>query len=371
MRLRHAICLLTLIVASSGLYAQTPDADIRARLAAAMQENATLKKLVAELTAMSKELSADIEAQRIAFEEINKRRQKADAERGSKTMDYKIALAENKMLKARIKSLLRARDSSTSKPSGKTRRSSNVKVIHIELQENFWKWWTDPLLLTEHMALRRKLVHLDGDHSIDAWLTRRKGFTGTRVEWNMTLVSVQFTSKLQIDKALKKANQDLTDTLDAVVHGKTRPLRPSNSGITDLRIEARTTSQPAPKPDTDTARLRLLKPSGYYRPKREDIRRQIGNLQESIKLYKRASAAGGLTTIHAVAGNVAAKMLLPGKQLEGVRASKRPGVFITGSVLGASPKAGFFAGRKDTMVQFSVNGECKLKSTSSTETKPE
>ena len=68
-----------------------------------------------------------------------------------------------------------------------------------------------------------------------------------------------------------------------------------------------------------------------------------------------------MTTIHAVAGNIAVRMSLPGRHFENVSLTRRPSVQITGSILSAAPKAGFFAGRTDSMIQFVVVGECKMK----------
>ena len=359
MRVLRAICLLALLGAGPQLHAQVQGDtgnqvnELKAKLTAALTENKMLKKLVADLTEMSKQLSADMAAQRLAVEEMKKNNLKTVAEHQTHAAEYKLALAENKMLKARIKSLLRSGGSGTSKPVTATRDRTNVRLIAIALHEELWKWWTDPLLLTEHITLRRKLVSLDADHSIDAWLTRRKEFAGTRVDWPMKLVSGSIISKDKVDKAWKKADQDLTDTLNAVVYGKTRPGKPDNARIVDRRIGARATSRPATRPRSDTKTAKA--------PSRVEFRRRIRDLQEQIELYKRASEAGGMTTIYAVAGNIAVKMMLPGRHFENVSVTRRPSVQITGSILGAAPKAGFFAGRKDTMIQFVVDGKCKIK----------
>ena len=364
MRVCRIICLLALVAAAGRLYAQVQGDTGKQidELKAALAENKMLKKLVAELTEMSKQLNAEIVAQKLVIEKIEKGNLKAATAYKTRAMEYKLALAENKMLKARIKSLLRSGGSSTSKPAAATKDRTNVRLIAITLHEELWKWWTDPLLLTEHIALRRKLVHLDADHSIDAWLARRKEFAGARVDWPMKLVSGGIISKDKVNKAWKKANQDLTDTLNAMVYGKGRPGKTDNARIVDRRIGARATSRPTTRPRSDTKKAKTLR--------RVDFRKRIRNLQEQIDLYKRASAAGGMTTIYAVAGNIAVKMSFPGRRFENVSVKKRPSVQVTGHILSAAPKAGFFAGRKDSMIQFVVAGECEIKNPPAPEPKP-
>ena len=363
MRVCRIICLLALVAAAGRLYAQVQGDTGKQidELKAALAENKMLKKLVAELTEMSKQLNAEIVAQKLVIEKIEKGNLKAATAYKTRAMEYKLALAENKMLKARIKSLLLSGGSSTSKPATETKDRTNVRLIAIELHEELWKWWTDPLLLTDHVALRRKLVHLDTDHSIDSWLYRRKEFAGTRVDWPMKLVSGSIISKDKVDKALKKANQDLTDTLNAMVYGKGRPTKTDNARIIDRRIAAGATTRPATRPRTRAEKPKTPANTGYLAPRRVDLRKRIRNLQEQIELYKRASTAGGMTTIYAIAGDIAVKMLLPGRRFENVSVRKRPSVQITGHILSAAPKAGFFAGRKGSMIQFVVAGECKMK----------
>jgi hypothetical protein len=242
---------------------------------------------------------------------------------------------------------------STTKP----KRRRNVSYIAIELHEELWKWWTDPQLLTEHIALRRKLVHLDVDHSIDAWLTRRKEFAGTTVNWEMKLVSGRIISREMVDQALKKAKQDLDNTLKSAVYGKPRSRKPNNSKIVDRRIGAHATSRPALK---KPSKIKQTNPY-EHRPPRVDYKKQIRQLQEQIALYKLSSASGGMTTIHAIAGNIAVKMPIPGRHFAKLSLKNRPTVQLKGEIIGATPKAGFFAGRKDSMIQFVVIGECKLK----------
>ena len=369
MTIRCAICVLVLVAAGPRLDAQVqvdPGKQIdelKSKLAAALRENRELRKLMVELTEMSKQLNADVVAQRLVVEETRKKSLKAATEHQKHAMEYKLALAENKMLRARIKSLIRSAGSSTSKPAAVKKDRTNVRLIEIELHEDLWEWWMDPLLLTDHIAMRRKLVHLDADHSIDAWLTRRREFAGTRVDWPMRLVSGSVISKSKVDQARKKAKQDLTDTLRAVVYGKARPAKPDNSRVVDLRIAARATSRPA--------KTKPKKKTGPPTPSRIDLRKRIRHLQEQIELYQRASAAGGLTTIYAVAGNIAVKMDLPGRRFDSISMTRRPRVQITGNILSAAPKAGFFAGRKDTMIQFVVAGECKMKDPPAPKPKPE
>jgi len=367
MRVLRAICLLALVAAGPQLHAQVQGDsgkqidELKAALAAALSENQALKKLVAELTEMSKQLNADLMVQRVTVEKIKKEKLKAATEHQTRAAEYKLALAENKMLKARIKSLLRSGGSSTSKPAAATKDRTNVRLIAITLHEELWKWWTDPQLLTEHIALRRKLVHLDADHSIDAWLVRHKQFAGTRVDWPMKLVSGSIISKKKVDAAWKKANQDLNDTLNAMVYGKTRPRKSDNARIVDRRIGARATTRPASRPRSDKPKVKPPKNTRGPTPRRVDFRKRIRDLQERIELYKTASKAGGMTTIYAVAGDIAVKMSLPGRRFENVSVRKRPSVQVTGNILSAAPKAGFFAGRKSNMIQFVVTGECKIK----------
>ena len=367
MRVCCVICLLALVAAGPQLHAQVQGDtgkqinELKSALAAALAENRALTKLVVEMTEMSKQLNADLLVQRAAVEKIKKDNLKAATEYEKHAMEYKLALAENKMLKARIKSLRRSGGSNTSKPAAATTDRTNERLIAITLHEELWKWWTDPQLLTEHIALRRKLVHLDADHSIDAWLARHGDFAGTRIDWPMKLVSGGIISKKKVDKAWKKAKQDLNDTLNAVVYGKTRPRKPDNSRIVDRRIGARATTRPATGPRSDKGKAKAPKNTSGPTPRRVDFRKGIRNLQEQIELYKTASAAGGMTTIHAVAGNIAVRMSLPGRHFENVSLTKRPSVQITGNILSAAPKAGFFAGRTDSMIQFVVAGECKMK----------
>ena len=377
MTLRCAICLLALAAAGSRIHAQvqadtgTQIDELKTKLAAALVENKMLKKLVAELTEMSKRLNADLLVQRVAVEKIKQDNRKAAAEYQARAAEYKLAMAENKMLRARIKSLIRSGGSSTSKPAAARRNRTNVKLIEIELHEELWEWWTDPLLLTDHIALRRKLVHLDADHSIDAWLARRREFAGTRVDWPMKLVSGSVIPKSKVDQAWKKAKQDLNDTLRAVVYGKVRPGKTDNSRIPDLRIGARATSRPAIGQPNRTKKTKPGKNAEPPAPSRLDLRKRIRHLQEQIELYERASAAGGLTTIYAIAGNIAVKMSLPGRRFENISMTRRPSVQITGNILSAAPKAGLFAGRKDTMIQFVVAGECKMKDLPAPKPRPE
>ncbi|MDP6543559.1 MAG: hypothetical protein QGH60_06165 [Phycisphaerae bacterium] len=357
MRVCCVICLLALVAVGPQLHAQV-QGD---KLTAALAENKMLKKLVVELTAMTKQLNAELLLQRVVVEKIKKDHLKTATGHQKNATEYKLAMAENKMLKARIKSLLRSGDSSTSKPAAATRDRRNVRLIAITLHEELWKWWTDPQLLSEHILLRRKLVHLDGDHSIDAWLVRRKEFAGTRVDWPMELVSGSIISKKKVDAAWKKAKQDLNDTLNAMVYGKGRTGKTDNARIVDRRIAAGATSRPAIGTRRDKRKAKTPKNTAGPTPRRVDFRKRIRNLQEQIELYKTASAAGGMTTIHAVAGNIAVKMSLPGRRFEKVSVKKRPSVQVTGNILSAAPKAGFFAGRKDSMIQFVVAGECKMK----------
>jgi len=377
MRALRAICLLALValVADGTRLNARPQGnggkqidELQAKLKTALTENKELKKLVAELTEMSKQLNADLMVQRVAVEKIKREHVQAAAEYQDRAAKYKLALAENKMLRARIKSLLRSGGSSTSKPAVKKDRP-NVRLIAIELHEELWKWWTDPMLLTEHIALRRKLVHLDADHSIDAWLGRHKEFAGTKVDWSMKLVSGSITSKKKINEAWEKANQDLNDTLNAMIYGKTRPVKTDNERIIDTRIAALATSRPAIKRPEKKQKAKPPDNSGPTTPRRVDFRKRIRDLQERIELYKTASKAGGMTTIYAVAGDIAVKMFLPGRRFENVSLKQRPDVQVTGNILSAAPKAGFFAGRKSNMIQFVVTGECKVKKLLEPETK--
>ena len=367
MKLRCAICLLATIAVGPQLHAQAPDAsekqvnELQAKLTAALAENKTLRKLVSEFTTLIEQHNADLAAQKRAVDEIKRDSLKADAKYQARELEYKLATAENKMLRARIKSLLKPGGSSTTKPESRR----NVRYIAITLHEELWTWWTDPNLLTEHIALRRKLVHLDVDHSIDAWLARRKEFAGTRVDWEMNLVSGKIISKEMVDAALKKAKQDLNNALKAAVYGKPKPRKTDDAKIVDRRITAHATSRPAPKQRSSTI---IADP--YARP-RVDYRTQIRQLQEQIELYKLASAAGGMTTIHAIAGNIAVKMPIPGRHFAKMSLTKRPSVRITGDIVSAAPKAGFFAGRKDSLIQFVVIGECELKNPPAPKPEPE
>lgn len=347
MRLRLVICLIAMLAVAPGGRAE-PKGDAAGRsgeresaLDLARSGNKVLRELVDELTKMNKKHRDDLAVRELVIERLEKDRRKLAAGRRADAEEYKLALAENKMLRARIKSLLRPGASSTTKPKGR----SNTRVISITLHENFWKWWSDPILLSEHIALRRKLTTLDVDHSIDAWLTRRKEFHGTRVNWSMKLVSGTYISKEKVNKAWKKAKQDLNDTLNAAVYGVRRPAKTDNPKVAASRPGAK--KSPPPK---------KAKP-----PLRIDFRKRIRELQEQIEMYKRASAAGGMTTIYAVAGDIAIKMSLPGRRLTNVSLNKRPDVQITADIVSAAPKAGLFIGRKDTMLQFVVTGECKLK----------
>ncbi|MDP6635271.1 MAG: hypothetical protein QGG42_10260 [Phycisphaerae bacterium] len=371
MRLTRTICLIALIASGPRLWAQESANKLQAKLTAALIENETLKKLLVEHSALNQQLSADLVAQRRAVEEIRKEIARTNAQHKSRAMEYRLALAENKMLKARVKSLLRSTGSSTSKPGTAASTRRNVRLIAITLHEELWKWWSDPLLLSEHIALRRKLVHLDVDHGIDAWLTRRKEFAGTRVNWSMKLMSGSIISKDQVNKALKKANRTLDETLRAAVYGQPRPKKPNNTKIVDGRLAARATTRPARKPPAGSGGIKAPKTTGYDRPKRVDFRKQIRQLQEQIDLYKRSSTAGGMTTIYAVAGDIVVKMSLPGRRFENVSAKNRPAVQVTGDILSAGPKAGYFIGRKDTMIQFILSGECKLKNPPPAKPKPE
>ncbi|MDP7287542.1 MAG: hypothetical protein QGH94_06085 [Phycisphaerae bacterium] len=371
MRTLRIILLLAVIAMGQKLYAQTPGDQLQARLAAARAENATLKKLVSELNDLSNQLNADLAVQRQAVKRVQQEKLKAAAKQKNRELEYKLALAENKMLKARIKSLIRSARSSTSKPAAGAGNRKNVRYIEIELREELWKWWTDPILLSEHISLRRKLVHLDVDHSVDAWLTRRREFAGTNVNWTMRFVSGAITSKKKVDQALKQADKDLSTTLQAAVYGS-RPQKPvDNAKYLDGRIAAQAATQPAPKPPTGGRKPKTSKTNTYSERKTVNHRKQIRQLQERIELYKLASAAGGLTTIYAVSGDIAVKIAIPGRHFENVSRANRPKVQIKGSILSAAPKAGYFIGRTDTMMQFVVTGKCTLKNPPAPEAKPE
>jgi len=355
--------LLAITAPTAALGAQSQIERLRA-------ENAALRKLVTELSSLSKQLTADLAAQRLVIEKIEKDKQKAAAEHRARALEYKLAAAENKMLKARIKSLVRSTGSSTTKPSS-PRSRRNMRTIQIELHEDFWEWWTDPMLLSKHIALRRKLVHLDADHSIDAWLTRRKQFAGVKVDWTMQLVSGAITSKEKVDDALKKADRELNSALEAAVFGRRFAKATDNAKYRDATIAALATTQPKPR-KTNTVKVKTPKTADadpYARKPRVDHRKHIRDLQERIELYKRASKAGGLTTIYAVAGDIAAKIAIPGRHFEKIPRTPRPQVQITGFILGAAPKAGYFAGRTDRMMQFSISGSCTLKGDAAPELK--
>ncbi|MBT3201899.1 MAG: hypothetical protein HN350_18520 [Phycisphaerales bacterium] len=361
MKLRCIICLLSIIAAAPQSQAQTPDKTIQAQLQTAQAENKTLRKLVSELTTLNKGLSAEVEAMRQVMDKIEKDKLKTAAKREDRTMDYKLVEAENKMPKAKIRSLLKSGGKPTTRPAAPIGSSKHVRQISISLPEDYWEWWLDdPNLLTEHITLRRKLTPLDVDHSIDAWLTRRNGFAGKRVKWTLKLVSGAITSKEKVDKALKKAKKDLDDTLGAAVYGKSaaRPL--DNSKYQDRRIAARVRTQPVKKPTKKAPKINEIPVSAYTRPTRTDLHKKIRDLQQQIELYQQASKAGGITTIHAVGGNIAVKMSLPGKRFEKLSLKTKPSVQIVGHILSASPKAGYFAGRKDNMIQFVVTGSCNL-----------
>jgi hypothetical protein len=359
MKLRCIICLLAMLSVGPRLGAQVPTTaqkhitDLQAKLAAVQTENKTLRELVTGFTAISDQNNAALAAQKRDLAKIKKDNLKATANYQARELEYKLTVAENKMLRARIKSLLKPGALSTTKP----KRPRNVRYIAIELHEQLWKWWIDPQLLTEHIALRRKLVHLDVDHSIDAWLARRKEFAGTTVNWEMKLVSGRIISREMVDKALKEAKQDLDNTLKAAVYGKPRSRKPNNSKIVDRRIGARATSRPALK------KRRRIKQTNPYerRPPHVDYKKQIRHLQEQIELYTLSSASGGMTTIYAIAGNIAVKMPIPGRHFAKLSLKNRPTVQLKGEIISATPKAGYFAGRKDRMIQFVVIGECKLK----------
>jgi hypothetical protein len=361
MKLRCIICLIAITVIAPQTRAQATDDELQTKLDKALTENQMLKTLVVELTAVTKQLTADQAALQHAIDKIKQDHLKAEMKRQNRTLEYKLALAENKMLKARVESLLRLGGSSTSQPATGSRSRRNVRLIAITLHEELWKWWTDPLLLTKHIALRRKLEHLDVDHSIDAWLTRQKEFAGTKVNWSMKLVSGSFTSKSKIDKAWKEADQTLTDTIQGAVFGNTKPVNPRKAKL----VGQRPTTRPAPKPRNNSKVT-----NGYSRPKRADFSKQIRELKNTVELYKRASAAGGMTTIYAVSGNIAVKMSLPGLRFEKLSMRDRPDVQITGVILSAAPKAGYFAGRNDSMMQFVVTGECKLTNPTVAPSKP-
>ncbi|MCP4377500.1 MAG: hypothetical protein GY794_15155, partial [bacterium] len=128
------------------------------------------------------------------------------------------------------------------------------------------------------------------------------------------------------------------------------------------RIVAGSTSRPAEK-----KKKSIAKPKATGRDER---RKRIRDLQDQIDIYKRSLVAGGMTTIYAIAGDVAVKMQLPGRHFENVVLTKRPSVQITGDILRAAPKAGLFAGRKGTMIQFEVSGECKIKNPYTLKLKP-
>jgi hypothetical protein len=357
MRVFCIICLLALVAVGPQLHAEAPSDA----LAGVVAENKSLKKLITGLNEVCEQLNAEIKAQKLVIEKLKASHRKTVTEQQARAMEYKLALAENKMLKARINSLLRTGGSSTTKPAA-TRNRKNVRFIEIELRENLWKWWIDPLLLSDHLAMRRKLVHLDTDHSIDSWLTRRGEFAGTRVNWPMKLVSGNIISKKEVDNAWKAARQNLKDTLSSMVYDTRRPAETDNDKIVDRRMGAGSTSRPASGKQKGTAKPKV---SG-----RDDLRKRIRNLQDQIAIYKRASQAGGMTTIYAVAGDIAVKMSLPGRHFENVVLTKRPSVQITGDILRAAPKAGFFAGRKGSMIQFVVSGECKIKNPHTLKRKP-
>ena len=361
MKLRCIICLLSIIAAVPPSQAQTPDKTTQAKLQAAQAENKTLRKLVSDLTELNNGLSAEVEAMRQVMDKIEKKKLQAAAKRDDRTMDYKLVAAENKMLKSRIRSLLKSGGKPTTQPARSTNSSKHVRQISISLPEDYWEWWLDdPIQLTEHIALRRKLTPLDVDHSIDAWLTRRNGFAGKRVKWAMKLVSGSITSKVKVDAALKQAKKDLDDTLSAAVYGKSAAKMLDNSRYKDGRITARNLTQPVKKTTKKAPKINAASASAYARPTRTDLHKKIRDLQQQIELYQQASKAGGITTIHAVAGNIAVKMSLPGKRFAGLSLKTRPGVQIVGHILSASPKAGYFAGRKDNMIQFVVTGSCNL-----------
>ena len=68
-----------------------------------------------------------------------------------------------------------------------------------------------------------------------------------------------------------------------------------------------------------------------------------------------------MTTIYAIAGNIAVKMPIPGRHFAKLSLKNRPTVQLKGEIISATPKAGYFAGSKDSMIQLGVIGECKLK----------
>jgi len=368
MKLKRIIILLTIVLIAGRLQAQSSDSELRRQLAAARAENASLKKLVIDLSNLSKQLNADLAVERHAAKKVRQELVKAAKKYTLKTtadkdkaMEYKLALAENTMLRARIKSLLRSTGSSTSKPADDPRNRKHVRLIQIELHEDLWKWWSDPILLSEHISLRRKLTHLDVDHSLDAWLTRRGQFAGTKVNWNMRFVSGAITSKKKIDLRLKQAEKDLSATLQAVVFGSKSPIAVDNAKYRDSTIAALATTQPKAKSTPAGKKPKTAKTDPHAGAKKTNFRMQIRNLQEKIELYKLASAAGGLTTVYAVAGDIAVKIALPGRHFERVSRADQPRVKIVGSILRAAPKAGYFIGRTDTMMQFEVSGKCTLK----------
>ncbi|MCP4377302.1 MAG: hypothetical protein GY794_14140, partial [bacterium] len=268
------ICLLALVVVGPQVHADAKD-DM---LVGLMDENQSLKKLITGLNEVCEELNADIKVQKLTIEKLRASQLKTVNEQQARAMEYKLALAENKMLKARIKSLLRTGGSATTKPAAKNRK--NVRLIEIELPENLWKWWLDPLLLSDHLAMRRKLVLLDTDHSIDSWLARRREFAGTRVDWTMKLVSGKIISTKEVSKALKTARQNLNDTLSSMVYDTRRPAKTDNDKIVDRRIVAGSTSRPAEK-----KKKSIAKPKATGRDER---RKRIRDLQDQIDIYKRS-----------------------------------------------------------------------------------
>jgi len=370
MRLHRTILLLAIVVSGPQLRAQSPADQLREQLAEARIENAKLKKLVLDLSDLSKQLNADLTVERLKARKIRQDKTKAADAHKSRAMEYKLAMAENKMLKARIKSLLRSTGAST-RPADTPHNRKSVRSINIELHENLWKWWSDPILLSKHISLRRKLTHLDVDHSIDAWLTRQRQFVGTKVNWTMRLVSAAITSKKKIDEALGQAEKDLSATLQAAVYGSKGSKPIDNARYRNSTIAALATTQPKPKTPRTVKKPKAPKTDPYARPKRTNFRKQIRDLQERIELYKLASAAGGLTTVYAVSGDIAVKIAIPGRHFETVSRAKRPGVKIVGEILRAAPKAGYFIGRTDSMMQFELTGRCELKAQPTDRTKSE
>jgi hypothetical protein len=369
MRLHRTILLLAIVASAAPLWAQSTEDKLRQQLADTRVANATLQRLVDELSALSDKLNADLAVERLKAKKIRQDKTKAVDTHNARAMEYKLAIAENKMLKARIKSLMRSRGAGSTRPADNPHKRKSLRSINIELHENLWKWWSDPILLSEHISLRRKLTHLDVDHSLDAWLTRNRQFVGTKVNWTMKLVSAAITPKKRIDAALRQAEKDLSATLQAAVYGNKGSKPVDNARYKDATVAALASTQPKPKSPRVGKQPKAPKTDPYARPKQTNFRKQIRDLQERIELYKLASAAGGLTTVYAVSGDIAAKIAIPGRHFETVSRAKRPGVKVVGDILRAAPKAGYFIGRTDSMMQFELSGRCELKALPADQTK--